>query len=1079
MTLAGSTRVFGVVYPICFCLLLIASQDAFAVTATDNFNRVNGGLGPNWTDITDGGLTISSEQVVGTNAASTSGDIRTAETYASDQFSQIQITSTQLSGGQWIGAAVRAQSGGDNLYTGIYYWNNGAPLLMLFKRFSGGWTQLGSSFASGPLAAGTQLQLAAIGSSLTFSENGTAVITATDTSLTGGAPGIIAYGTSAAGNWAGGDNSSSSTYSVSGNVSGLSGTVVLQNNGGDNLSINGNGLFTFGTQLALGASYNVTVETSLAGQSCSVANGSGTIVFANVTNITLSCTANLASDNFNRANGSLGPNWTDITDGGLAISSEQVVGTNAGSNSGDIRTAESYASDQYSQIQITSVQLSGGQWIGPAVRAQNGGQSLYTGIYYWNSGNPLLMLFKRSSGTWTQLGSSYASGALAAGTQLQLSVIGSTLTFSENGTAVIAASDTSLTDGAPGIIAYGTPTAGDWAGGDNPSSTYSIGGTVSGLSGTVVLQDNGGNSFSVSANGLFTFGAQFTSGATYAVTVETNPTGQTCSVTNGTGTIASASITNIAVSCVTSSTATYSVGGTITGLSGTIVLQDNGSDDLSVSANGSFIFTTQLASGAAYNAIVETNPTGQSCSVANGSGTIASANVTNLAVVCTTSSGNSASDNFARADGSIGPNWTDMTDGGLVISGDEVVGTNAASTSGDIRTAETYASDQFSQIQIASTQLSGGQWIGPAVRAQNGGQNLYTGIYYWNNGSPMLMLFKRSGSNWTQLGNTYSCGPLPAGTQLKLMIVGNTLSFLENGLERIAAGDTSLTGGAPGIIAYGTSAAGNWSGGNAGFEVHYLSTDANGVESYDVISANNGYGPQVLRVLHPTQPAAGVAHNFIYALPVEAGLGTDFGDGLATLAAVDAQDQYNLTIIAPSFDIDPWYANNPNDLGLQYETFMTAELQPWVVTNLSTSGTEQHWLIGFSKSGIGGQDLILKHPDLFTLAASWDFPADMSSYDQFGADSADNYGTDANFQTNYRLTQSFLVADETPFLTNNRIWIGSYNAFEQDVADYDTLLTSVGIIHTTGTPQNIPHRWDSGWVPGALTALYQDSINQH
>ena len=120
------------------------------------------------------------------------------------------------------------------------------------------------------------------------------------------------------------------------------------------------------------------------------------------------------------------------------------------------------------------MQLSGGQWIGPAVRAQNGGQSLYTGIYYWNSGNPLLMLFKRSSGTWTQLGSSYASGALAAGTQLQLSVIGSTLTFSENGTAVIAASDTSLTDGAPGIIAYGTPTAGDWAGGDNPSSTYSI-----------------------------------------------------------------------------------------------------------------------------------------------------------------------------------------------------------------------------------------------------------------------------------------------------------------------------------------------------------------------------------------------------------------------------------------------------------------------------------------------------------------------------------------------------------------------------------------------------------------------------
>lgn len=38
-------------------------------------------------------------------------------------------------------------------------------------------------------------------------------------------------------------------------------------------------------------------------------------------------------------------------------------------------------------------------------------------------------------------------------------------------------------------------------------------------------------------------------------------------------------------------------------------------------------------------------------------------------------------------------------------------------------------------------------------------------------------------------------------------------------------------------------------------------------------------------------------------------------------------------------------------------------------------------LIGFSKSGIGAQDLILRHPDLFTLAASWDFPANMATYD--------------------------------------------------------------------------------------------------
>ena len=156
---------------------------------------------------------------------------------------------------------------------------------------------------------------------------------------------------------------------------------------------------------------------------------------------------------------------------------------------------------------------------------------------------------------------------------------------------------------------------------------------------------------------------------------------------------------------------------------------------------------------------------------------------------------------------------------------------------------------------------------------------------------------------------------------------------------------------------------------------------------------------------------------------------------------------------------------------------MTQELVPWIKQNLATTGHEQTWLIGFSKSGIGAQDLILKHPDLFTLAASWDFPADMSSYDQYGA--AFVYGTDANFQANYRLTTAFVDAHKGPFLSNNRIWIGGYNAFQTDISDYDALLTSEGIAHSTETPQNMAHRWDSGWVPIAMAALYQDSLNMH
>ena len=266
--------------------------------------------------------------------------------------------------------------------------------------------------------------------------------------------------------------------------------------------------------------------------------------------------------------------------------------------------------------------------------------------------------------------------------------------------------------------------------------------------------------------------------------------------------------------------------------------------------------------------------------------------------------------------------------------------------------------------------------------------------------------------------------------------------------------------------------------------IQYAGTDANGVASYNYTSSDDGGGTHVLRVLQPTNPAPGVPHNFLYVLPVEPELGTTYGDGLETLRSLDAQDQYNLTIIEPSFAVDPWYADNPNDPSLHYESFLTQDLVPWVTQNLTPASAtqpfapitgQQNWLIGFSKSGIGGEDLLLKHPDVFAVAASWDFPADMATYDAFGSSSANEYGTDPNFQANYRLTGAFLSAHSGPFLTQNRIWIGGYNDFGTDVADYDSLLTSEGILHTTETPQSMAHRWDSGWVPIALSALSQEA----
>jgi len=81
---------------------------------------------------------------------------------------------------------------------------------------------------------------------------------------------------------------------------------------------------------------------------------------------------------------------------------------------------------------------------------------------------------------------------------------------------------------------------------------------------------------------------------------------------------------------------TYAVSGTISGLTGTLALRNNGVDDLSLVSNGTFTFGTKVASGSAYSVIVKKDPLGQNCLVTNGSGTVRDANISNVTVSCTT-----------------------------------------------------------------------------------------------------------------------------------------------------------------------------------------------------------------------------------------------------------------------------------------------------------------------------------------------------------------------------------------------------------------------------------------------------------
>jgi hypothetical protein len=188
----------------------------------------------------------------------------------------------------------------------------------------------------------------------------------------------------------------------------------------------------------------------------------------------------------------------------------------------------------------------------------------------------------------------------------------------------------------------GTPNSSSQTSGSSSSSSstttgYTIGGTVTGLTGSgLVLQDNLGDNLTITASGAFTFKTSIATGKTYSVTVLTQPTSpvQTCTVANGSGT-ASANVTNVGVTC---STNTASIGLAVTGLAGTgLVLQDNGGDNLTVNKNGSYTFATAIPVGSAYSVTVLTQPNtpAQICTVASGSGT-ANASVGNIVVTCST-----------------------------------------------------------------------------------------------------------------------------------------------------------------------------------------------------------------------------------------------------------------------------------------------------------------------------------------------------------------------------------------------------------------------------------------------------------
>jgi hypothetical protein len=418
------------------------------------------------------------------------------------------------------------------------------------------------------------------------------------------------------------------TYTVGGSVSGLTGTLVLRNNGGDALTRSSNGSFTFATPINDGASYSVTVASQPAGQSCSVSSGSGTVSGGNVTSITVSCVdTGVASYTVGGTLSGLTGSVVLRNNGGDALTRSSNGGftfaTPINDGASYSVTVASQPAGQSCSVSSGSGTVSGGNVTSITVSCVDTGVASYTvgGTLSGLTGSVVL----RNNGGDALTRSSNGGFTFA-------SPINDGASYSVTVASQPSGQNCSVTNGS-GTVSGGNVTSVTVSCVDSAPTSYTVGGTLSGLTGSVVLRNNGGDALTRSSNGGFTFATPINDGASYSVTVASQPSGQNCSVTNGSGTVSGGNVTSVTVSCVDSAPASYTVGGTLSGLNGSVTLQNNGGDDLALINNGSFTFNTGVLAGDSYSVTVKSQPAGQSCAVTNGSGT-ASSNVTSVAVTC-------------------------------------------------------------------------------------------------------------------------------------------------------------------------------------------------------------------------------------------------------------------------------------------------------------------------------------------------------------------------------------------------------------------------------------------------------------
>src|SRR5882724_1704751 len=167
----------------------------------DNATRANGAIGANWT-VQQNGLNIASNQIQGTTAAQSNSAFWSANTFSPSQFAQATITALN---GTTDFPGVTILASGTGASATYYDCVENSTTIFMQRVINAGTTSLTSTASTGAVGDLLRLEIAP-GGTLTCFKNGGVALTATDTQITSGSPGLLISGNVATEkNWSGGN----------------------------------------------------------------------------------------------------------------------------------------------------------------------------------------------------------------------------------------------------------------------------------------------------------------------------------------------------------------------------------------------------------------------------------------------------------------------------------------------------------------------------------------------------------------------------------------------------------------------------------------------------------------------------------------------------------------------------------------------------------------------------------------------------------------------------------------------------------------------------------------------------------